>query len=312
MNVGNSSYAGDFLSFLYQVFTVGNQVIEKGVVNVQTGIAQKRALPRLSQTEDPIGDYTSGVPSAETVTTTYAERSLEPAEMTVYEEFLPEDFQDVWDKWQPVGDFTNLQHNPEFLADVIELYMNNGGTQLSKLFWQGDSTLGAGDALNKFNGIVTRASADASTIKVTPAGAITQANVADRVAEVWSAIPDKFIDDADYQIHMNTTDFKLLQRFNNDAKKTTVGVLDEQIRMLFLNKRIVHYTGLPKNYIVGAKGVSDSSRSNLFFGFYVEYSNENPRMDYKNNAGRLMFIRIDVKADANYRVSEEIVLYEPA
>ena len=312
MNVGNSSYAGDFLSFLYQVFTVGNQVIEKGVTNVQVGIAQKRALPRLSQTEDPIGDYTSGVPATESVTTTYAERSIEPQKMTLYEEFLPEDFQDVWEKWQPVGDFTNLMHNPEFLADVIELYMNNGGTQLSKLFWQGDTTLLANDPLNKFNGIITRASADANTIKVTPAGAITQANVADRVAEVWSAIPDKFIDDRNYQIHMNTTDFKLLQRFNNDAKKTTVGVLDEEISMLFLNKRIVHYSGLPKNYIVGAKGVADAATSNLFFGFYVEYTNENPRIDYKENAGRLRFVRIDLKADANYRESSEIVLYEPA
>lgn len=312
MNVGNTSYAGDFLSFLYQVFFVGNQVINKGSARVLTGIAKKRALPKISQTADPLGDYTSGVPSSETVTTTYAEVSIEPKEMTLYEEFLPEDFLAVWEKWQPVGDFTNLKHNPEFLADVIELYNNNAGTQLSKLFWQGDDSLAAGNALNKFDGIITLAKADANVIDVTPAGAITKANVVDRVEEVWAACPDKFIDDPDWVIHMNTTDYKLLQQFNNDAKKTTVGVLSQELQDLFLNKRIVHYTGLPKNYIVGAKGIADSDQSNLFFGFYVGLSDENPRMDYKENAGRLMFIRLDLKASCAYREGSEIVLYSPS
>lgn len=311
MNVGNSNYNGDFLSFLYLVLTVGNQVIDKGITRVLTGIADKRALPKLSQTEDPFGDYTSGVPSSETVTTTYAEAELDPQKMTLYEEFLPEDFQEVWDKWQPDGDFTNLMHNRDFMADVIELYMNNGGAQLSKLFWQGDSSLGAGNALNKFDGIITQAVADPNTIKVTPAGAITKANVVDRVEEVWNAIPDKFMEDPDFMIYMNTTDFKLLQNFNNDAKKTTVGVLNENVERLFLEKRIEHFNGLPKDYIVAAKGMSDNDNSNLFYGFYVELTGENPRINYKDNAGRLMFIRLDLKADATYREGTELVIYRP-
>lgn len=312
MQVGNSNYAGDFLEFLYSVLFVGNQVIQKGSARVLTGIAKKRSLPKVSQTESPFGDYTSSKPSSDTVTTTYAERDLEPQKMTLYEEFTPEDWQDVWDKWQPVGDFTNLMMNPEFMADVMELYMNNGGTQLSKLFWQGDTTLAAGNALNKFNGIITRAIADASVVDVTPAGVITKSNVADIVESVWAAIDDKFFDDPDYMIHMNTTDFKLLQQFNNDAKKTTVGVLNENIQRLFLEKRIEHYSGFPKNYVLGAKGLADSDTSNLFFGFYVEFTNENPRINYVTNAGRDMFIRYDVKADANYREATELVLYQPA
>jgi hypothetical protein len=93
MNVDSSNYNGDFLSFLYQVFDVGNEAVDKGAARVTVGIAKKRALPRLSQTENPLGDYTTGVPASESVTTTYAERGLEPKEMTLYEKFLPEDFQ---------------------------------------------------------------------------------------------------------------------------------------------------------------------------------------------------------------------------
>jgi len=311
ITVTSSNYNGDFLSFLYQVFTVGNEVINKGSARVLTGIAKKRSLPKISQTADPLGDYTSGVPGADTVTTTYAERELDPQKMTLYEEFLPEDLQDVWEKWQPVGDFTNLSQNPEFLADVIELYNNNAGAQLSKLFFQGDDSLGAGNALNKFDGIITRAIADPGVIDVTPAGVITKANVIDRVEEVWAACPDKFLEDADWTIKMNTTDFKLLQQANIDAKKTTVGVLTQNIERLFLEKRIENYSGMPKNYILGAKALANSDLSNLFFGFYVELSDENPRMNYKDNAGRLWFIRLDLKADANYREATEIVLYQP-
>jgi len=312
MKVSASNYNGDFLEFLYLVMFVGNQVIDKGAARVLTGIAKKRALPKISQTSDPLADYTTSKPGSDSVTTTYAERELDPQKMTLYEEFLPEDYQDVWEKWQPIGDFTNLRHKPEFIMDVLELYKNNAGTQLSKLFWQGDTTLGAGNALNKFNGIITRLKADPNAVAVTPAGAITKSNVIDRLGEVWNAIPDKFLDDENFIIHMNTTDWKLLQEANNDAKKTTVGVLDETIRNLFLEKRIQHYSGLTKDHIVGAVSIPDSDRSNLYFGFYVTLEGENPKIDYVENAGRDWFLRMDLKADANYREASEIVFYEPS
>lgn len=310
MQVVNSNYNGDLLAFLYQVVSVGNQVLAKGAANFLTDIAKKRALPKLSMTDDPLGDYTTGVPAAATVTTSYSERELEPQPMMLYEEFLPEDFLDVWEKWQPVGSFTDLRLNPEFLSDVISLYENKIGTQLSKLFWQGDTTLGAGNPLNKFNGIITRAAADPNVIDVPNVGVITKANVVDIVAAVWNAIPNKFLEDTMFKINMNTTDYKLLQQANNDAKKTTVGVLDEQIRNLFLNHRIEHFEGLPKNSIVGARAMVGDNTSNLWMGFYTAIDAENPRINYKDNAGKLYFVRWDLKADANYREGSEIVLYQ--
>ena len=86
----------------------------------------------------------------------------------------------------------------------------------------------------------------------------------------------------------------------------------QNLQDLFLNKRIVHFSGMPKNYILGVKGMANSDQSNLFFAFFVEYSNENPRMNYVENAGRNMFVRYDLKADANYREATEMVLYAPA
>ncbi len=308
--VGNSEYNGGVVEVLYKILGVGNQVIQQGTAALETGIAKKRALPNLSQLDNPIGDYDLDEPSTDTTTTTYAERSLNPLKMTIFEKFTPDDWQDVWDKWQPNGDFTNLMMNPEFMADVLAIYQNKGGAQLAKNFWQGDTTLAAGNALNKFNGIITRAAADADVLDVADIGVINKANVVEVLEGMYSATPDKFMDDIDFIYHMNTTDFKLLQLYNNDAKKTTVGVLTENVENLFLEKRIRHYSGLPKNYIVGAKSTTDRRDTNLFMGMYFDPVNETPLMGKTENAGRRHFVRIDYKVDANYRVGSEIVLYQ--
>lgn len=311
VTITSSDYNGDFLAFLYLVLTIGNEIVEKGAARMLTGIAKKRALPKLSQTANPMGAYTTGVPGAETVTTTYSERSLEPNKMTLYETFVPEDTFDLWDKWQPQGDFTNLRQNPEFMADVVSMYANGSGTQFARLFWQGDKALTTADPLGHIDGIVTRCKADGDVIAVTPAGAITKANVVDRIEEVWAAIPTKFFRESRYLIMMNTTDYKLLQQFNNDAKKGTVGVLSENIQSLFLEKRIVEFDGLPKDHIVAALVDPNSDESNFFTGAWVSLEGENPDINKIANGGKTWFTRIDWMLDVNYREASEIVFYEP-
>ena len=310
ITVVNSNYNGDLLAFLYQVVSVGNQVLAKGAANFLSDIAKKRALPKLSMTDDPLGAYTTGAPSSATVVTSYSERELDPQPMMLYEEFLPEDFLDVWEKWQPIGNFTELRLNPEFLADVISLYENKIGTQLSKLFWQGDKTLLSTSPLHFFDGIITRAIADPNVVDVPNVGAITKANVVDILAAVWGAIPNKFLEDPNFKINVNSTDYKLLQQANNDAKKSTVGVLNENVENMFLNHRIDHFEGIPKNSIVGARSMIGDNTSNLWMGFFTSIDAENPRVNYKDNSGKLRFIRWDLKADANYREGSEIVLYQ--
>lgn len=307
--LSNTNYNGEVLEVLYQVFGIGNEIVEKGAARLLSDISTKKALPKISQTDSPIGDYVDGEPSSDTVTSTYAERELVMQKMTLYEEFKPTDWHNLWKMWQSVGDMTNLAANPQILAAVLALYQNGIGRQISKNFWQGDTTLGAGNALNKFNGIVTRAAADATVIDVANIGAITKSNVIEVLEDFWAAIPDKFQDDEDFRIHMNTTDWKYLQQANNDIKKSSVGVLNQSIQDLFLQKRIVHFQGLPASSIVGARTTNDDN-SNLFLGVWVDPEAEEPVIAKKNAAGRTWFVRIDFKADANYREGSEIVLYQ--
>lgn len=312
LTLGNSNYNGDYLNVIYSVFDTGNEVAQQGLAVVETGIKKKRSLPKISNTDSPFGDYSLAAPVADTVTTTYAERVLEPAPKMLFEKFLPEDFDDVWPDWQSQGDFTNATLNATILAAMLELNQNGMGRQIAKNFYQGDSNLGAGNPLNWFDGIITRAIADVNVPKVTPAGVITKANVVAILKEFWVNIPDKFINDPDYTIQMNMTDYRLLQLANIELKEAFEGVLDVEALNMFISNKIVPLVSMPKNYILGAVGNVNRLTSNLFMGVDQDEMTERPRIEKEANGSKYWFVRIDVKADANYRESTELLLYEPA
>lgn len=311
LTLSNSNYNGEVLETLYTVLGVGNEIGKKGACTFLPSIAKKKSLPKLSRSTRPIGTYTSGAPSTDTVTTTYAERSIDPKNMMVYEEFIPEEFQDVWEAFQSVGDFTNLELNQRLMMAIFDLYADGIGEHMSELFFQGDT--GSGTAtLAYFNGLITRASADANVVKPTPAGNITAANFFDILAACWLAVPDKFIDDPDFFFAVNTTDYKLMQTANTELKKDFVGVFGQSLETMYQTNKIQHFTGMPQHHIVGYKVNASEARSNAFLGSWVNPDQESVRVDRVSNSSDTWFIRINLKSDMNYRESSEIVLYEPS
>lgn len=311
LNLGNTNYNGEVLENLYVVLGTGNEVVSKGAARVIAGISGKFALPRLSSTADPIGDYVQGSPNAETVTTTYAEREMLPLPGMLYQKFVPTAWLGtIWEKWKSAGDFTNLELNAELMNAILSLHQNGIGEQISKLFWQGDTTLGAGNPLNKFNGIITRAKLDVNVIKPTPAGNITDVNFPDILAAVWTAIPDKFIDDPDFILHINTTDYKTMMAGNAKMKEAFMGVFGQSLETMYQTNKIKHFSGIPRHHIVGARVTNDDS-SNLNLAVYVAPEDETLIVDKVAADSREWFMRLDMLADANYRCSEELVLYTP-
>lgn len=301
-----TNFDGDVLNQLYLIAEVGNQTIEKGLVFMNTGVPDKRELPFLSISDDPWGVYTTAAPSGDTFTAAKDRRNMEVFPMMLYTEYLPDEFIEEWDQWRSVKSFTDLMLNPALLNDVLSLLSNKSGTQLSKVIWQGD-TGGGGDVVF-FDGFIKKFLADGDVTDVANIGVITVANVIDVIGDVWAAIPTIFFDDQDFKILMSTIDYKKLQEANNSIKETTVGVLDEKIHRLFLEKRIEHVDGIPENSVVGAVATS-SPTSNLHFGSWFTLENENPKIGLVDNAGKLWFIRIDAKFGVQYRTGTEIILY---
>ena len=311
VTVSNSYYNGDVLDVIYQVFDTANEVAALGLAHVMTGIKKQRALPKIYSTDDPFDDYSADAPVSDSITTTYAERFVEPKPMMMYETFLPEDWNDVWEELQPDGDFTNATQNPQVIAAMLAQYQNKMGSQVARLFYQGDTSLAAGQALNKFDGIITRAKADVNVPKTTPAGAITSANVISIVKDFWQNIPDKFINDPRYIIQMNMTDYRLLKEANLALKESYTGVLDVVDLTAYLGTKIIGVVAMQKDHILGSIVSTNKAEANLFLGMEETETMEKPRIEKKSNGSKYYFVRIDVKADANYSHGPDLLLYEP-
>lgn len=311
LTLSNTNYDGEVLEQIYAVMGIGNEVGRKGAATVIPDISLKKSLPKLSRTNRPFGTYTAGAPTADTVTTSYAERTLEPADMMLYEEFIPNEFHDVWKAFQSVGDFTNLELNKKLMMAILELYEDGMGEHMSELFWSADTGSGT-PTLAYFNGLVTRGMADPNVINPTPLGAITGANFFEILSATWNAIPNKLLEDPDFALHMNTTDYKLMQTANTELRKDFVGVFGQSLESMYQNNKIKHFSGFPQNYILGGKAVASEAKTNMFLGVWVPHEMENVRVDRVSNASDTWFVRINAKADANYREASEIVLYEPA
>ncbi len=310
----STNYNGDLNDFVYKVMGLGAQTAEKGGYHLIPDVAMKEELDFLETTEDPFTDYVEDTPSSGATATTMKKRELSPSKFTVWGQISPAAWLPIWRKYRSVGTLTQLSANPQFLMDVFELVKNASARQLDKLFWQGDTAAGGASPLRFFDGIIKKieADSDSNVIFVTPAGNIVQANVVSILQAVYAAIPNKFFDDPDFKIMMNTGDFKLLQYFNNDAKKTTVGVLDENIGRLFLEKRIEHFNNLPASHIVAAK-TSSAENSNFVLGMYASLDSEMMGLKVeKKELSNITRYRFDGMADAQYRFGGDIVYYKPA
>ena len=310
----STNYNGELNDYLYKVMGLGNETAQKGGYHLIPDVAMKEELDFLETTEDPFTDYVDDTPSTGATATTMKKRELSPSKFTVWGQITPSAWLPIWRKYRSVGTLTQLSANPQFLADVFELVKNASARQLDKLFWQGNTAAGSSSPLRFFDGIIKKieANSDSNVNFVTPAGTITQSNVVAILEAFYDKIPNKFFDDPDFKIMMNTGDFKLLQYFNNSSKQTTVGVLDESIKRLFLEKRIEHFNNLPASRIVGAK-TSNAPSSNLVLGMYADLESEIMGMKVeKKELSNITRYRFDGMADTQYRFGGDIVYYKPS
>lgn len=308
LSLTNSNYGGEVLEKIFLELGLGNEVAKENIATMVTDQAGDFSLPKMAASSLPIGVYTTGAPSTDSVTAAYSERKLSMAKATIYMEFVPDTFHGtLWKLWQSVGDFTNLELNTKLMSAILDLILNKAGAHYSSLAFQGDTGLSAGTKMHYIDGWVTRAIADANVINPDPLGDITSNNFADILAAVWTAIPSHLIKDPDFTLKVDTAVWKLMQTSNLELTKAFAGVLGSSLSdAKYLTSKIIPFDGMKSNYILGSKS------DNLYAGFWVDLEGESVRIDRVANNSHTWFLRIDMKMDVNYVASNEIVLYEPA
>jgi len=308
LTLSNSNYGGEVAEKIALNIGLGNEVAKEAISEMVTDVPGDFSLPNMKGTALPFGVYTSGSPSTETETITYAERKLSMKKSTIYLTFVPDQFHGtIWRKWEAVGDFTNLEMNTQFVSALLDVLMDKAGLHYSLLSFQGDTGLAASTKMHYFDGWVTRAIADANVIKPDALGDITSNNFADILAAFWQSIPSHLIKDPDFTAKIDTAAWKLMMTSNLELTKAFAGVLGANMAdAKYLTSKLVPFDGMKSNYILGSKS------DNLYSGFWVDFEKESMLIDKVANNSKSWFLRLDTKFDANYALPEEIVLYEPA
>lgn len=308
----DTNFNGDYSPAIYSDLAEGNEVIENGIAYLELDVPDKRELRYSTQTEYPIGDYVKTPTGANsTFDTTVGKRELEMRKNMIYTRFSPEDYDLEWEDLRSMGSQTEHKISPKLFAEIMKLLLPNAGSQIAKNFFQGQ--IGGSAGLNRFDGILTKAQADANTVQVVPAGVITQSNVIDILTSVIDAIPDKDYNDPTYTILVSTNTWRKLQRANTAVKEQNDGVLEDTFKNMLENKRIMPFVGMKEDTIIATK-IGNTIASNLVFGFWFDEANEmrDIRIGRVSADSDEWFLRVNLKMDANYKFSENLIYYVPA
>jgi hypothetical protein len=302
-----SAYVGNTVDTLLELMVLGNQAVQKGSVHVEVDVKKALYLPRITADADQL-QTRAETPSSPSDSFTYAERSLTPLDAMFYDTVNPRYFEAVWRPFQPTGPLVDRVDNPQVLNAILRETVKTVGAQLGKIIWQGD-TAGAA-AIAFFDGYEKIIANDAASIKATPSGAITAANVISILELVEAAIPDAIYEDPNVIFHMSTQDLRLYKEAARalDFKGSNITeALDER----FAGRAIRSYSGLSKNKIIVAKATTGTD-SNLWAGVDVEGDEENVKVERYRPESELFIVKVLFKYAVQVAQPEESVIYLPA
>jgi len=264
-------------------------------------------LPRLTAAADQL-QVREEDPTTPSDSFTYDEKSIAPADMMFFDKVNPRNFEDAWRPFQPTGPLVDRVDNPQVQAAIIRETLKTVGAQLGKIIWQGDTAGAAAiaffDGFEKLIGDVANPS-----IKVTPAGVITELNVLDIMADTEAAIPDSIWEDPNVIFHMSTTDLRLYGAAARALDFKGVEIADA-MNERYAGRQIRSYSGLSKDKIIVAKATAGTD-SNLWGAIDVQGDSENVKIERFRPESENFIVKVLFKYGVGVPHFEETVIYLP-
>lgn len=322
--INDTTYAGTFASYFWLPATFGMDTIQKGGVYVQDGIKKTHTIGRI--------DYANPLQKRAATPTssgnfTIDGRVLTPADMMVYTEFNPRDFEQHWLAEKLSRTLLARELPPTAENYMIQMGLNRTFEQIENGIWMGSTTYTAtpGSAGNGqlafFDGFLKKMVNDADVQQVSsplPLTAAASGGGAYNIVDAFNALLTLCA----------TTKKALLSRPNRyERLKFFVSINTEQIYETFLttsltfkgvnttergiNKfkgyEIVALAGIPDNTIIFCEGLPDTS-SNLYVGMNSTEDNSLQLQRLQNNS-ELFFLKGLMKFDVQYGFSQEVFLF---
>lgn len=301
-----SNFWGDVVEELMMLAVTGNEVVDGGHIYVSDKIQRKRAIPRVRM--DQIIQDLAATPTSQG-TFTIDERALDPEDFMVYVEFDPNDFRDMWEFAAPKGEFVFTELNPTIQADLLRALLegeNGVNPYMGQAILQGDMVAGVAP-YNKFNGIITRALADADVIDVAGYAALTSSNILDKMQDTFEASRVPTRQAGKYKILMSVTDH---EKYREALVNLTYKGIDPTMAAptKFHGKELVPLVGMPENAMIAT--IADTTRgSNIWLGVRGIADYSAIKVMPKQNNSDLWFFKMKMNADTQIKFGQDLVLY---
>lgn len=322
--INDTAYAGDFASYFWLPATYEMDTLQKGVAYVQDGIKKSHTIGRVdfsrplqqrAATPTSGGDYTIDG------------RILTPADVMLYTEINPRDFEQHWlaESLSPTLLARELPVSAENY--IMQMGLNRAMEQIENGCWMGSTTYTAqigtdgNGQLKFFDGFIKKFVNDSAVRKVAsplPLSAAASSVSVYNIADAFDAL-----------INLAATYKKALLSKPSRYKrlKFLVSVATEQIYQTFLtttltfkgnnttdagiNKYkgydVVPLAGVPDNTIVFTEALDDTS-SNLYIGMNSKEDNALQLQRLQANS-ELFFLKGLIKYDVQYGFSDQVFLF---
>lgn len=296
-----TAYSGEVLDTILVKVSTGNELFQKGLVHLETGINKDLNIPRMQlskmlqkRKEQPTSANSKGEFKI-------TERKLVPQEMMVYTEFNPRSFESFWKKWQPTGDLVFRELPNDVQEMFLKALVDEVGSELEYHLIQGKKGDGEEDF---FDGLLTRILADRDVTKVMCGETLIEK----RLSAVWEKTPVKVRQNPNFTFIMSAADFdkyddELTAKHHKGADPTGTN------KPAFKGKRIVALAQWPSDVIVGTI-CSTGRNSNLYVGTSLSDDFNCVDVNKVSNAGELYFFKMLMKADTQIAWGELVTLLD--
>lgn len=303
-----SGFTGDVVEELMTLAVTENEIVDNGHIYVEDNIQQKRSLVRVRQSAI-IQDMAATPTSYGGISTN--ERVLEPDPYMVYMEFDPNEFRKIWEKWAPTGEFVYTQLKPEVQAELLRMLLEGEygvNTYMASAIINGDIAAGTAP-LNKFDGLIVKALADADVVDVAGAAALTSVNIIDKLQDVYDASRIALRRNKDYKIFMSETDH---EKYREALVNLSYKSIDPTVAapLQYHGKQIVVLTDIVENTIFATQS-SASRSSNIWLGVRGKVDQTTIKVAEVQNNSDLWFFKMKMAADTQIKWGQDFVLYKP-
>jgi len=301
-----SSFVGTPIPELLTDLVLGAESIEKGVVHAFSDKRDKVYLNRFYAANHKLGPRVP-TPTTPASAMTKDEKIITPGNIMFYDEFDPRDFEGDWEFLWSEGPSVSAEAAQILWNAIKKTIASSVNSDLDEAIWQGDTTSG-NVWLKQFDGYLKLIDADATVIDVTPAGAITAANVIALLESVVKACPPAVQELSSPALVMGHK-AKYLYREAARALDFKGTNIDTMIQDSFGGYPIVSVHGMPDDRILMGN-IGSGSDSNFKASHWMDSDRNNVKIERLQANSDLFFVKVALDFGVNTVYGKEIVNYK--